>query len=268
MNKLSVHKKTFVFCCLWIVFIAGAANLFHGAAAAAPSLKTSISEDAGLDPLPPTMAKGSLFSPKELQALFAGNTNQGWARVPSWLAGYWKKTEAKTYFNRNFQTGEKDTTEHVLTPDDHITVYGAQKDSGGTIWHYQPLGIVDRRDVGPAIYYSMQDGWQLDESTENLVTISSNVILVVVDKATGRIVSALRSSSYDTFTPLSEGKVKHDSIQRYFSNTGEPTSTMKAAFVRERTGPFAAIDLYGGTDLKKLFADFQRTRDPGKPISP
>ena len=228
--------------------------------------EAKIEMPASLPPMNPKWKTGSKFDFRMLPS--AGAESLTWWKVPDWLQGTWR-TEGKVkrlhLTDKHNQDKQGYGAVEIRYPD--LEVIGYQQDREGYVWSCIPSPYVGR---------TVQNGCanlSIIHSAEPLVLADTEVVIkfiastLIVDMATGKLVSVSQRESLQTYRPVEQGKVLVQADMKFFDESGQPRYESKVLSHARRKGQFREtpyLPVSGPVptliDLRGSFDNFLRTK--------
>ncbi len=190
----------------------------------APRLRATIQHSDSLPPLPPKFRAGAFFGAYGLPNL-KGEREQKQNlqfKIPNWLAGRWERSHSTETQRTELPSGKALKTAGLNTAK-AFDAFGSYRDKNGQIWQLfssdHASGEVDR---GEFIDRHTVTKYNLEAVGANTVVVEVRAFHLVLNKKTQRIVQSYQDEEFNTYTLISEGKVKTDSSVKVFDGDGAP----------------------------------------------
>lgn len=229
-------------------------------------LEGKIELPATMPPMNPKWKTGSRFDFKMLPN--AGSESLTWWKVPHWLQGTWR-TEGKI---KRLHLTDKKTSDkqgygdvEIRYPD--LEVIGYQQDREGYVWTCVPSPYVGRSVQAGRANLSIVHSAVPVVLADNEVVIRFVASTLIVDMATGKLISVTQRESLQTYRPIETGKVLVQAEMKFYDENGLPRYESKVLSQARRKGHFHEtpyLPISGPVptliDLRGSFDNFLRTK--------
>lgn len=154
-------------------------------------------------------------------------------RVPHWLSGSWLRTDSTETSRSELPSGKK------LKPVGKqsarvVDVFGTYKDKKGLVWMVMPLGNTGMVDRGVAIDCHKVKKYSIVETGKTSCLIKVQATHFVVDKRTGRVLSAYQDEELNSYRLIGNGLVRTDSSVKVFDELGAAKLLTRAYSTQKR----------------------------------
>jgi hypothetical protein len=218
-----------------------AASLVVGAAWSQPLLHGQVVHSEHLQPLSQQEEMGKIFEGTQLykKMLACGSNPTKKFVLPSWLAGTWQRSEATELSRIEIPTG------HRVQPQGAgvarvVDKFGTYRDRLGLIWQvFEPAQALGKIDRGQWIDYHVVSGYDLMSFGQASVIVEVNAYHAVVDKKSGKLISAYQDEELNTYTMTGDNALKTDSSVKTFDVKGKPLYLTRAVSGETRIAPFS-----------------------------
>jgi hypothetical protein len=219
-----------------------------------------IQSSRSVKPLDPSLRSGKAFDKESAERLLkdAHNSSTFWYRVPSWCAGRWESTQAKTKYMKDHRSGQTEETPAVYQCLGRETI-GHQYDRQKSIWNFcrenvWTHGRMKDYDTNSFLFYSHPL-----RVTQNEVVVMGRMAVFEVN-ARGRIINSYKTEVIDTMTPVDFDDLLDEQTKLVFNEEGKPVTTIKSEVIWKRSQDFKPISESKGLALKPLFNQFLREK--------
>jgi hypothetical protein len=221
--------------------LAVAALITTSPGAAQPILHGRVVHSEFLQPLSQEEEIGKIFESSQLYKKMLACRNNPTKKflLPSWLAGTWQRTEATEVSRVEIPTG------HRLPPRGTgqarvIDKFGTYRDRLGLIWQiFEPGQALGKIDRGEWMDYHVVNGYDLMSFGQASVIVEVHAYHAVVEKKTGKLISAYQDEELNTYTMTGDNSLKTDSSVKTFDVKGKPVSLTRAVSNETRIAPFS-----------------------------
>lgn len=154
-------------------------------------------------------------------------------RVPHWLSGSWLRTDSTETSRSELPSGKK------LKPVGKqsarvVDVFGTYKDKKGQVWMVMPLGNTGMVDRGVALDCHKVKKYSIVETGKTSCLIKVQASHFVVDKRTGRVLSAYQDEELNSYRLVGSGLVRTDSSVKVFDEMGSAKLLTRAFSTQKR----------------------------------
>lgn len=154
-------------------------------------------------------------------------------RVPHWLSGSWLRTDSTETSRSELPSGKK------LKPVGKqsarvVDVFGTYKDKKGQVWMVMPLGNTGMVDRGVALDCHKVKKYSIVETGKTSCLIKVQASHFVVDKRTGRVLSAYQDEELNSYRLVGSGLVRTDSSVKVFDEMGAAKLLTRAFSTQKR----------------------------------
>lgn len=154
-------------------------------------------------------------------------------RVPHWLSGSWLRTDSTETSRSELPSGKK------LKPVGKqsarvVDVFGTYKDKKGLVWMVMPLGNTGMVDRGVALDCHKVKKYSIVETGKTSCLIKVQATHFVVDKRTGRVLSAYQDEELNSYRLIGNGLVRTDSSVKVFDELGTAKLLTRAYSTQKR----------------------------------
>ena len=219
-----------------------------------------IRSSKSVKPLDQNLLHGNAFDKEVAERLLkdTATTTTFWYRVPSWCAGRWESTEAKTKYMKDNRSGKVDETPAVYQCLGRETI-GHQFDRQKSIWNFcrenvWTHGKIKDYETHSFLFYSHP----LRIAQNEVVVLGRMAVFEVNSR--GRIINSYKTEVIDTMTPMDFDDLLDEQTKLVFNDEGKPVTTIKSEVLWKRTMDFQPIADSKGLALKPLFTQFLREK--------
>lgn len=154
-------------------------------------------------------------------------------KVPHWLSGSWLRTDSTETSRSELPSGKK------LKPVGKqsarvVDVFGTYKDKKGLVWMVMPLGNTGMVDRGVAMDCHKVKKYSIVETGKTSCLIKVQATHFVVDKRTGRVLSAYQDEELNSYRLVGNGLVRTDSSVKVFDELGTAKLLTRAYSTQKR----------------------------------
>lgn len=223
-----------------------------GAGAAPLILTGGIEHSEKLDPVPPQLQTGAIFTPQAIPQL---QPNNEWYWIPMWYAGQKHADYEVVLQDYDFRSGQSITPNRTIINRQDIAI-GFQPDKNGQIWEFKRAPyqtVVDRGAFSQTMFVRIRDPLQV---TANQVTIRLVQTSVMVDKQSQRILKTEQQEQINVYVPTAPGTVTVQTSIKSFGSDGLPLVQETSTRQIVDRAPFQPVDFYAGRDMRLLFREF------------
>lgn len=187
-----------------------------------PTLKGVVVHSESLKPLPKEYQVGSIYDPRGIAKAMSTKQAEAKFKVPEWLAGKWQRAQSTETQRIELPSNKKlplsGTTEARTTD-----VFGTYRDDKGQIWQVfskeHSRGQIDR---GNYLDHHTVSRYNLEVLGPKTAVVQVQAYHLAVDKRQNRIMQIYQDEELNTYTLLSDGKVRTDSSVKVFDAKGAP----------------------------------------------
>jgi hypothetical protein len=207
-------------------------------------LKGTIQHSDTLPPLPPKFREGAFFGAYGLPNLHGQREQKVnlQFKIPNWLAGKWQRTHSMETQRTELPSGKKLATAG-LSKAKTADVFGSYRDKNGQIWQMfssdHASGEVDRGDFTDRHTVTK---YNLEIVGAKTVVVELRAYHLVFGKKQQRIVQSYQDEEFNTYTLMTDGKVKTDSSVKVFDGDGAPKLLTRSQSEVIRVGRFDEPD--------------------------
>jgi hypothetical protein len=237
MDVLPVPLKTrrFLACSALALFLA-----IFGRSGVEAQLKGTVVHSEFLQPLSQQDEIGQVFEGTALYKRMLAYRNAPVRKflVPEWLAGTWLRSESTETSRIELSSGRH------LTPSGTTIArvtdrFGTYRDRLGLIWQiFEPGEALGKIDRGASIDYHVVSGYDLMTMGQFTAIVEVRACHAVVDKKSGKMISAYQDEELNTYSMLAANLLKTDSSVKTFDVKGKPIYMTRAVSDESRLAPF------------------------------
>lgn len=167
------------------------------------------------------LTPGSIFDENTTRRLLFQQTSAPeWIRIPVWLAGSWKGTDAVTTYFKNFATANISETDRSYRAAGKER-FGDQIDRKGDIWDCLDVGYVNVTEHDDDLSYSFVLEKLPVKVTPDCITEKLQTIVFVVDKATNKILDVSQRQTLSRWQRITDTKLRCEAAHRSFDWRGK-----------------------------------------------
>ena len=244
----------------WV--ISGLVCLSASFASTLPAYAETLQGNVQLDESLPSLDKS--FAPGEIFDLAVTEKSKGtvtFYKIPTWMAGLWKSEKARTTSFLNYQgTSNVDLGEDYIARS--VGRFGDILDRGGQIWNLSHVNYWSKTEYADHCGYSLVSDFAVVQFSDKTCTTSDKSLVIMVDNATGKIISTQQRETVVFHQYQSPTIYKSTSTHKSFDWKGSPLCLVTNESYETRVAPFSnrAGEQVNGVKMSKLFADFLREK--------
>jgi len=244
----------------WIIsgLVCLSACFAFAAPADAETLQGNVQLDESLPALDKSFAPGEIFDVGVMEKSKGAVT---FYKIPNWMAGSWKSEKARKTSFLNYQgSSNVDLGEDYLARS--VGRFGVILDRSGQLWNLSQVNYWSKTEYADHCGYSLISDFAVVEFSDKACTTSDKCLVIMIDNATGKIISTQQRETVDFHQYQSPTIYKTTSTHKSFDWKGCPLCLVTNESYETRLEPFSnrAGEQVDGVRMSKLFADFLREK--------
>ncbi len=214
---------------------------------------------SGLPPLDAQYRPGARF--EDLSPAQVKPPNK-WYQMPNWAAGVWQSKQHSLIYQFNYKTKKEWEAKNRFSYYLAEERFGKQKDNQGGIWDLPLAPLVNKALSKDWVSYHHITNIEYLYVGEDGIVMRIRSVVTLVSRVGSEIVSAYQQESISTRLPAGENLMRvRDSIKVY-DVEGHALRRSKVEAIATRVGPFEPLNERNGLDLKSMFVEFLKSREP------